>query len=94
MRYSPKNIVYHELIGLKVKVLHSNTESYLGIEGTVVDETKNLIILETSRGEKKILKRGIVLLIELPNGKIVKVRGDRLVGRPEDRLKRILKKRW
>jgi len=94
MKHRPSNIVMHELIGLPVKVLWSPNESLIGLKGRVIDETMNLLVLETSKGIKKILKKDTILLFTLPGEIKVKVDGKVLVGRPEDRVKRIPKKRW
>jgi len=36
LRRSPSNIIYHELIGLKVKILKHYDPSLEGVEGTVI----------------------------------------------------------
>ena len=94
MKHKPKNIVMHELIGLPVEVSWSPNESLIGLKGKVIDETMNLLVLETSKGIKKILKKDTILLFTLPDKVKVKVDGKILIGRPEDRVKRIPKKRW
>ncbi|MGC8496180.1 MAG: ribonuclease P protein component 1 [Candidatus Micrarchaeia archaeon] len=56
--YNNKTIVLHELIGLDVKVLKSSDRFVEGVEGTVVDETKNLLVIRTRDGnKKKIIKK-------------------------------------
>ncbi len=94
MKHSPRNILNHELIGLSVEVLESLAEGYVGLKGKVVDETYNMFVLETSEGEKKVLKSVSKFLFTLPNGRKVVVDGSVLVGRPEDRLKKKVKGRW
>ncbi len=94
MKHSPRNIVNHELIGLFVEVLESLAESYVGLKGKVVNETYNMLVLETSEGEKKVLKSVSKFLFTLPNGKKVVVDGSILVGRPEERLKKKVRGRW
>jgi ribonuclease P protein subunit POP4 len=51
--YNNKTIVLHELIGLDVKVLKSSDRFIEGIEGTVIDETKNLLVIRARDGNKK-----------------------------------------
>ena len=94
MNHSPRNIVNHELVGLSVEVLESLAESYVGMKGKVVDETYNMLVLETSEGEKKVLKSVSKFLFMLPNGRKVVVNGSILVGRPEERLKKKVRGRW
>jgi len=94
LKHSPRNIINHELIGLSVEVLESLAESYVGLKGKVIDETYNMLVLETSEGEKKVLKSVSKFLFTLPNGRKVVVDGSILVGRPEERLKKKVRGRW
>ncbi len=41
-----KNIFYHELIGLELKVVDSLNKSLIGLSGIVVDETRNTLLIE------------------------------------------------
>lgn len=43
---SSKNIFYHELIGLELKVVDSSNPSMIGLSGTVIDETKKTLLIE------------------------------------------------
>lgn len=95
MKHAPKNILYHELVGLYVKIVDSTSETYVGLEGKVVDETYNTLIIKTDNGEKKVLKHISKFMFTLPSGLKIIVNGSRLVGRPEERLKKIVfRKRW
>jgi len=85
-----RNLVRHELIGLEVEVKKSTNKSQIGIKGRVVDETYNMLVIETNKGEKMVEKKGCVFVFKLPNGKKVEVEGWVLVGRPEDRIKKKL----
>ena len=46
---SSKNIFYHELIGLELKVVDSSNPSLIGLRGTVIDETKKTLTVEVSQ---------------------------------------------
>jgi len=95
MTITPRNILNHELIGLRVKVVKSTHAGYIGIEGLVVDETMNTIKIMNDEGEIKVVpKRCCTFRFKLPSSVIVEVEGGYLVGRPEDRVKRVTKKRW
>jgi len=85
-----KNLVRHELIGLEVEIRKSTNKSQIEIKGRVVDETYNMLVIETKKGEKKVEKKSCVFIFKLPNGKKVEVEGWILVGRPEDRIKKKL----
>jgi len=89
VRHTSRNIIYHELIGLKARILSSPDPGLIGFEGTIVGETSNTLILEAGSRQKKILKRATTFLITLPDGSKVKVQGDRILGRPEERVKRM-----
>lgn len=89
---TPKNIIQHELIGLHARVTESANKDCIGITGTVVNETKNLLIIKTKKGEKKIQKKYTKFIFKLPDGKKVKVDGSMLVARPENRIKLKIKK--
>lgn len=85
---TPENLIRHELIGLKVKVVEAKNPYQIGIEGEVIDETRNMLILQTSRGIKKLPKSQCVFSFSLPSGEKVKVDGKLLEARPEDRVKK------
>ncbi len=89
------NILTHELIGLKIRIIGSSSSSQVGLEGVIVDETRNMFVISLGSKEKKIFKAMSIFLFQLPNGKKISVDGALLLGRSEDRLKRKWKKvRW
>lgn len=81
-------VLKSELIGLRVRIIMSSHPDLIGIEGTIVDETKNTVIVRTSRGDKRIPKHTSVFLISFPDGNQVKIDGDKIVGRLEDRIRK------
>lgn len=85
------NILIHEIIGLEMEVLKDSNPSNKYFKGFVTDESKNTITLE---GNKKriIAKKDAVLLLTI-DGKTMQIEGKSLLGRPEDRIKRKIKKR-
>ncbi|MEM1569186.1 MAG: ribonuclease P protein component 1 [Candidatus Bathyarchaeia archaeon] len=85
---TPFNILKHELIGLNVHVEKSPCKSYVCIEGEVVDETRNMLYIESGLRIKAIPKAVCKFVFTLSNGVKVEVDGIKLVGRPEDRVKR------
>lgn len=89
---TPWNLVRHELIGLRAKVVESSNPKNLGISGRVVDETRNTLVLEKTNGkEVRLAKEENVFVFEL-NGEEVRVEGRVLVGRPEDRIRKKFRK--
>ncbi len=91
---TPKNIFRHELVGLFVKVASSTHEGFTGIEGKVVDETKNTISIETNKREKIVPKNVATFHFYLPDGNVVEIEGKIIIARPEDRIKKKFRKFW
>jgi len=88
---TPENIVRHELIGLDVRV--SDSSGKILLEGRVIDETRNMLVIEKEDSEKKIPKEGNFFSFLLPeSGEKVKVEGRIIVARPEDRIKKKFEK--
>ncbi len=94
MTLSPKTLIYHCLIGLKVKIVKSFNPFHLKVKGKVVDETKNTLIIKTEKNEKRIPKKNCTFQFYLPDNQIVEVKGDLLLGRPEERIKKRIKNKW
>ena len=88
MSINPQNLVRHELIGLKARIIKSTDSSQAKLNGKVVDETYNTLTIETKKGEKLIPKKNTVFIFTLPNAVKVQVEGSLLVSRPEDRIKK------
>jgi ribonuclease P protein subunit POP4 len=81
-----KNLPCHEWIGLKAEVVDGSDKSRIGIKGKIVDETKNLVVIETGKGEKKLPKKEVCLMVLLEKEKVV-LDCRRFVQKPEDRIK-------
>jgi ribonuclease P protein subunit POP4 len=92
MPISPENLIYHELIGLKVEVVESSNPSLKGLTGRVIAETKKTLVIENGR-TRRIPKQNTVFVFQLPNQQKVKVHGDLLLASPEDRIGRKIKLR-
>ena len=83
-----KKIIWSELIGLKAKIIRASHPELVGIEGYVLDETRNTL---TIGGEKvRVIPKDVVELEFETDNKSIRVDGKDLIGRPEMRLK----KRW
>ncbi|MBP1909311.1 ribonuclease P protein component 1 [Methanolobus bombayensis] len=99
MEITPSNLVFHELIGLQVQIAESTNTALKTISGKVVDETRNMLIIQTKeRTEKKVQKNGTTFVFQIPghlSGKhaerYVKVNGNLLLSQPENRTKNIRK---
>jgi ribonuclease P protein subunit POP4 len=82
MDITPENIIYHELIGLSVEV---ETPPYI-LSGKVVDETRNMVIINTGSHDAKVPKSCCSFVFTLPDNRCVRVRGDLLLSQPENRI--------
>ncbi|NMC05722.1 MAG: ribonuclease P protein subunit [Candidatus Lokiarchaeota archaeon] len=95
MPITPKNILFHELVGLHVMLHRPACQSLAGLAGTIVDETANTVVVRRPDGRiARVLKKHNAFNITLPSGKVVLVPGDLILGRPWDRLKNIGKKHY
>lgn len=82
-----ENLEAHELIGLEVISERAGQK----IKGKVIDETMNVLVIETANGEKRVPKKEA--LFEFKAGGIKKtVNGKDLSFRPEDRTKMFWRK--
>ncbi len=86
MNRNSKNLHKHEIIGLEVKVTGSDCSTFKGMVGKVVDETYKTVVIETESGEKVVPKKGKHFSFTL-NDENIKISGDRLLARPQDRTK-------
>ena len=71
-----------ELIGLTTTVVDSDNKANIGIKGKIIDETKNMIIVKTEKGIKKLIKEQN----KMKFGDII-IDGKELAARPEERIK-------
>ncbi len=94
MRRTLKNILYHELIGLNIIVLSHSDRGLIGRRGVIIDESANTLkILDENVREITIPKLYGIFRIILPGNSYIDVDGSTIVGRPEDRLKKIKKRK-
>jgi ribonuclease P protein subunit POP4 len=94
MEINPQNVANHELIGLRVRVVDNANPYNVGLAGRVVDESKNTFTIEDDSGEKVMPKEYGVFEFMLPDGRRIRLNGNLLVSRPEDRIvKNLLKMR-
>jgi ribonuclease P protein subunit POP4 len=93
MKVTP-DIIRYELIGTQARIAHSVHTGYLGLAGQVVAETKNTLTLIHQGQSKNIIKDLATFDFSFEDGTTVEVDGSLLVGRPEDRLKKNIKRLW
>jgi ribonuclease P protein subunit POP4 len=88
MPITKRNILRHELIGLEARVVNSSDPNLIGISGTIIDETRNMLVIEQMERPKMVPKANSIFRITLPSGEEVEIEGAKLVARPEDRVKK------
>lgn len=79
-------ILSHEIIGLEVQVLNPSTASNT-IRGNIIGETKNTILVRTTKGTKVVPKGNSTIKFKLDSG-VCFISSSSLIGRPEDRISR------
>lgn len=84
------NIIRHELLGLSV-IVEWKKGDQRRVQGIVVGETKNMIKVKSDGEVLSFPKKACSFIFTLPNDLKVKVDGNVLVGRPEDRLKKVVR---
>lgn len=80
-----ENFLRSEFIGEKIKVVKARNKTLEGLEGEIYWETKNTFEIKTKKGIKKVPKEGTVFLFQTRK---LKVDGNIILGRPEERLKK------
>ena len=90
---SSQNVLRHELIGLDVLVSVAKNPLHRCLCGFIIDETKNLLIIETPRGIKRIPKLHSRFQLHLSSSDIVEIDGSVMILAPEKRINLHEKKR-
>lgn len=81
------NAAVHELIGLRVKVVKSTDPGLSGLSGTVVDETKNVLVISDGATERNVPKVTSTFAFDL-GAKQALVDGRTIAFNPKDRIKK------
>lgn len=76
-----------DVIGSDIKVMKHTDPTLVGLEGKAVDETKNVLTLETEKGQKMVPKTSGTLMINYQTANLEKMR-----FRPEDKMKKMRRK--
>ena len=82
---SPQNVLRHELIGLDVLVSGASNPLHRGICGRIIDETKNLVVIMTITGVKRIPKMHTRFQLQI-GSRIVEIDGSVMALAPEKRI--------
>ncbi|MFX1392532.1 MAG: ribonuclease P protein subunit [Promethearchaeota archaeon] len=95
MNLNPKFLIYHDLIGLHASAKPKKKKIFLDI-GVVIDDSKNILITEKNNKIKKYIKKDHIFRFKFSNenNNMLEVVGTKIVGRPENRLRNIRKRKW
>lgn len=97
MEASASNLIFHELIGLVTEIIESTNPTLNNIKGRVVNETRNMLVIETEDMEEKMVpKKGTVFIFHVPSHSAdqdqrVITDGKLLLSQPENRVKNLKK---
>lgn len=81
------NIHAHEMIGLESEIVQASNSQIVGLNGMIVDETKNMFMINTEKGIKRIPKDSTTWKFSVNNTEI-QIEGSTLMKRPHERLGR------
>jgi ribonuclease P protein subunit POP4 len=85
-----QNLLFSTFIGLPVEITNSSQRNLVGLKGTIVDETKNLIVIEKADGkEARIPKVSSVFRFTVDNGEKIDIAGKSIAFRPYERPKKV-----
>ncbi len=93
MKVTP-DIIREEFIGTTGTVSSSKHAGYLGIHGEVLSETRNTFTIQQEQKTKSVVKDQAIFQFQFSDGTVVEIDGKLLVGKPEDRLKKTVKRLW
>jgi len=88
MPVTKRNVLRHELIGLEARVTNSSDPGLIGTYGTIVDETRDMLVIEQAGKPKIVPKANSIFILTLPNGEEINVDGAKIVARPEERVRK------
>ena len=76
-----------DLVGHDVTITNSKNREIIGINGKIIMETKNMIVLDTKKGKKNIPKN----ICQLTNNEgIIQTDSTKLSKRPHERLEMLV----
>lgn len=80
-----RNIASHELIGLHTEIVESTNSQVIGLNGTIIDETKSMIKINTINGTKMIAKSNNSWKFFIDEKDVI-LNGSKISKRPFDRI--------
>ena len=78
-------ITRHEFIGLDTQIVESSNQQVIGLNGTIINETKSMFTINTKRGNKNIAKSTSNWKFSI-SGQNTIVNGSKIAKRPFERI--------
>ena len=78
-------ITRHEFIGLDTQIVKSSNQQVIGLNGTIINETKSMFTINTKKGVKNISKSTSDWKFSIL-GKEITVIGSKIAKRPFERI--------
>ena len=75
----------HEFIGLETQIVDSTNQQVIGLNGTIINETKSMFTINTQKGMKKIPKATNEWGFSIQGEKTI-VNGSKIVKRSFERI--------
>lgn len=98
MALTVETLPRHELRGLRTRVAAASNRSLVGIEGDVVSESENTLVVEQGGRTKRVPKAGATFEFALGDGaegaEYATVAGERLVAPPARRTETTGDSKW
>jgi len=82
---TPDNITKHEFIGINTQIIESTNSQIIGLNGTIINETKSMFTINTKKGTKLIPKSHITWKFNV-NKQEIFIDGSKIQKRSFDRL--------
>jgi ribonuclease P protein subunit POP4 len=93
MKITPA-FIQGEFIGLDARIAESSNPSFVKIKGEVVNETRNTFMI-IHEGKRKIIPKDTSIFhFTLQDGTVAEIDGKLLLGKPEDRVKKRIRRLW
>jgi RNase P/RNase MRP subunit p29 len=99
---NPKYLIYHDLVGIQAyaKLKSKRDIDKFSFIGAIIDETRNMLIVEKEKKVNKYIKKDYVFRFKITDFKnnevdrYLEVQGNKIVGLPVNRLRSLKKRRW
>ena len=75
----------HEFIGLDTQIINSSNQEVIGLNGTIINETKSMFTINTEKGLKNIPKSTNDWKFLVGNKEMI-VKGSKITKRPFERI--------